>query len=99
MGVAIFVRVLVMNAMRGYPGDGAAFKSERAASGEKILHPFRSFVAAMREQAVVAHADSQAAGNPPHDDANDQRFPGEKEDRAEGAQMQGDHDCGYAPVY
>jgi hypothetical protein len=47
---------------------------------------------------VIAHADAQTSGNPPHHDAKDQRLPGEKEYGSERAQMQRDHNGGNAPI-
>ena len=72
MRVAFFVGVLVMHAMSSNPEDGPAFESERAADREEILHPFGSLVAAMGEQAVVAHADAEAAGDPPEQDGDEE---------------------------
>ena len=97
-GIAFLVRILMMHAVRGDPGNGAAFDGQRAAGGQDVFDEFRCFVAAMRKQAVIAHADAEAAGNPPHDDGEDQGLPGEKEEGAEGAEMQADHDGGHAPV-
>src|ERR1035438_9445780 len=61
--IAVFVRELVMNAMRGYPENRAAFERQGRAPGEEVLHPLGRFVTAMGEQAMVAHADAEAAGN------------------------------------
>jgi hypothetical protein len=47
---------------------------------------------------VIAHANAQAAGNPPHEEAKNQSLPGEKEESTESAEMQGDHDGGHAPI-
>ena len=66
--IAFFVRILVMLAMRGDPENRSAFERQRSAGGQEIFDPFRSFVAAMGEQPVIAHADSQASRNPPKQD-------------------------------
>jgi hypothetical protein len=47
---------------------------------------------------VVAHADTEAAGNPPHKEAENQGLPGEEEESGKGAEVQADHYGGYAPV-
>src|SRR5271169_4462588 len=98
MGITLFIGVLVMNTMCRDPGDGTAFKGQGTAGGEEIFHPPWSLITAMREQAVIAHTNAEAAGNPPHNHANNQRLPGKKEHGGEGAEMKGDHDRGYAPV-
>src|SRR5580700_3366117 len=98
MGIALFVRVLMVHAVGGDPGNGAAFDGQRATGSQDVFDEFRSLVAAMREQAVIANADAQAAGNPPHDDGENEGLPGEKEEGAEGSKMQPDHDRGHAPV-
>src|SRR5579859_5516691 len=98
MGIAFFIRILMMHAMGGDPGNGASLDGQRAASGEKVFDEFRGFVAAMRKQAVIAHADAQAAGNPPHEEAKNKGLPGEKKESAESAEMQTDHDGGHTPI-
>ncbi len=90
--VALLVRILVMNAVRGHPENGSAFERERPANGQKILDPFRGFVPAMREQAVVAHADAQTAGNPPKHNCREKRLPAKKEKRSHGSNMKRDHE-------
>ena len=47
---------------------------------------------------MIAHADSQAAGNPPHDDTENQGLPGEKEEGTQCAEVQRDHDGGHTPI-
>src|SRR6202795_4203171 len=98
MGIAFFVRILMMHAMGGDPGNRAAFDGQRSAGSQEVLDEFRSFVTAMRKQAMVAHANAQAAGNPPHEEAKNQGLPGEKEKSPEGAEMQTNHDGGHAPI-
>src|SRR5579864_8161736 len=61
------VGILVMNSMRGDPGNGSAFQGQRAADGEKILEAHRHLVGPVGVQAMVAHADSQAGGHPVED--------------------------------
>jgi hypothetical protein len=98
VGIALFVRILMMHAVGGDPGNWAAFYGQRAAGSQEILNEFRGFVAAMGKQAVIAHANAQAAGNPPHHQAKDQGLPGKEENSGQGAQMESDHDGGDAPV-
>src|SRR5580700_753318 len=79
MRVAVLIRVLVMNAVRRDPENRTAFERERSADGQKILHPLRRLVPTVREQAMISHADSQAARNPPQEHGNEQSLPCEEE--------------------
>jgi len=97
--IAFVVGKLVMHAMRGDPENRAAFKSERGANGEDIFDPLGSFVAAMREQTMVAHANSKAAGYPPQEDGHEQCFPGEEEKSGDSSEVKQDKsECG-DPIY
>jgi len=98
MRVAFLVRVLMMNTMRGYPGNGAAFDGQRAAGGEEVFDQLWRFVAAVREQTMVAHADAEAASDPPHDDGENNCLPGDEENGSEGGRVQGQHEEGDAPI-
>ena len=60
MRIAFLIRKLVMNAVRRYPENRPAFERQRGANRQEIFHPLRSFVAAVREQPVIAHPDAQA---------------------------------------
>src|SRR5260370_14180217 len=91
MGIAFFVRILVMHAMGGDPENRSAFKSECAAGGQEILNPFWSFVAAMRQQAMIAHSDAQTAGNPPQKYGQQQRFPAEHKESNDGTDGKCNH--------
>src|SRR5271157_5470037 len=52
----------------------------------------------MREKPMIAHTDSQAAGDPPHHQGENQSLPGEEEDSCKGAEVQPNHDEGDAPI-
>ena len=58
MRVAVLIRVLVVNAMGRHPEDRPTLKRQGAAGGEEVLQPLGNAVPAMRQQAVVAHADA-----------------------------------------
>src|SRR5437870_4549365 len=98
MRIAFLVRKLVMNAVGRYPENWPAFKGERCANREEILDPLWSLVAAVRKQAVIAHADSQAAGNPPQEHGNEKCLPGKKEDCCDRADVERQHESGCDPV-
>jgi hypothetical protein len=46
----------------------------------------------MREEAMVAHADAEASGDPPEDHGNEEGLPTEHEERGDGAEMERNHD-------
>src|ERR1700730_17736257 len=68
MWIAFFVRILMVHAMRGDPENRPAFECQRAAGGQEILNPFRRFESAMREQAMITHADAETSRNPPQEE-------------------------------
>lgn len=90
--VAFLVGVLMMLTVGGDPEDRSAFESECAADGEEILEPARCFVAAMREEAVVAHANAEAAGDPPQEHGDEEGLPMKHEERGDSADVERDHD-------
>src|SRR5690242_657129 len=65
MGIALFVRILMMDPVRCHPGDGPAFECHSSADRHPVFEPPRRFVSAMRQQPVITHPDSHAAGEPP----------------------------------
>jgi len=48
---------------------------------------------------VIAHSDAKAAGNPPHNEGQNEGLPAEEEKRAESAEMKPNHDGSDAPIY
>jgi hypothetical protein len=92
--VTLLVRVLVMYPMCGDPKYWPAFQSQRAAHSEEIFHPPRRLVAAMRQQAMVAHPDAQAPGGPPQHHREQARFPAEYEQRSQSANVKCHHNEG-----
>lgn len=94
MWIAFLVGVLVMNAVRGDPEYRSTFKSQGSAQRKKIFHPLWSFVAAMRQQTVVAHADTEASGDPPQNERQQQRFPTKHEERSQRSDMEEEQEKG-----
>ena len=91
MRVAVLVRVLMMNAMSGDPEDRSAFERQRAAGGQEVLDPFRCLVAAMREEAVIAHADPKRTGNDPESDGRENGAGIDNEEGGHGADVERRH--------
>src|SRR5882724_6474103 len=98
MRITVLVRVLMMNAVRGYPENWSTFERQSRAYGQEILHPLGSFVAAMGEQPVIAHTDAQTPRHPPEEHRDQQRLPGEEKDGGDCAQMKCGHEAGCDPV-
>jgi len=82
MRVALLVGETMVNTVGGHPEDRSAFKAQRAAYGQKILDPFGSSVAAMRQQPVIAHPDAQTPRYPPEPQSYEESFPSEKKSAA-----------------
>ena len=88
----------MVHAVRRHPRDRAAFKRQRSAGGQKIFHPLRRLVTAVRQQPVITHSNPEATRHPPHHHAQNQRFPRKKENCRKRGEMQGDHKDGDAPI-
>src|ERR1700686_1274772 len=78
MRIAFVVRKLVMDAVGCYPENRSAFEGQGGTPGQEVLHPLRSFISAMREQAVITHADAEAAGDPPQKNGYEECRPGKE---------------------
>jgi hypothetical protein len=98
MRIAFSFRVGMMNAMVGAPGNRPSFQSERAAQSQKVFDRFRGFEPAMGEQAMIANADAQAAGEPPQKDGDSERGPTEVEKGYDRADMKRQHEKRHRPV-
>ena len=96
--VAVVVGVLMVDAVSGDPEDGSAFQRHGAAGGDEVLQPLGRAVAAMREQAMVGHADAHVDGEEIGDAGHRQVGPGEAKQRGDGADMEQAHDDGGDPV-
>ena len=75
VGIARLVGELVMNPMRGYPENRAAFQRQRGTNRQEIFQPLRALVAAMGQQPVITHANAETAGNPIQEQSDEQSLP------------------------
>src|ERR1700733_9102949 len=98
MRIAFVIGVAMMNAMRGDPEDWSAFEGERGANRQEIFNPLGSPVSAMRQQAVIAHADAEASRDPPEKDQCEKSFPTEEEKCGDGSDVKQEHERGGNPV-
>ena len=70
--------ILMVNPVRRHPENRSAFERQGRAPGQEILHPLWRLVSTMGQQPVIAHADSQAARNPPQENGDEKCFPGKE---------------------
>ena len=78
MRVAFQIGILMMNAVRRHPENRPAFECQRRTPGQEVLHPLRRPVSAMRQQPVIAHADTEAARYPPQENGGKKCRPGKE---------------------
>ena len=88
----------MVDAMGGYPEDGTALEREAAAHGDEVLDPFGSAVTAMREQAMIGHANADVDREEVHDEEDGEIFPGEEEKSGDGSYVEEAHGDGGDPV-
>src|SRR5713226_9003657 len=81
----------VMDAMGYHPVDRTALKGECAAEGQKVLDQLWRLVTAMSQESVKPHSHAQARGNPPEQDADQQRPPAEHKERCRCTAMKNCH--------
>jgi len=98
VGVAFLVGVLMMDAVCGDPEDGTALKRETAAHGDEVFDPLGGLVAAMGEQAMVGHADTNVDREEVGDDEGGKVLPGEEEKGGDGPNVEESHEDGCDPV-
>src|SRR5258708_26443857 len=98
MGIAILVRGRMRNAGGGDPENWAALKSQRGADCQKILHPLRRLIAAVRQQPVVSHANAQASRNPPQEHGDEQGLPGKEKERRHNSDVKEPHEYRRHPI-
>ena len=85
--IAFLVAELVMDAMRRHPEDRSALKRQRGEDGHDVFEPLGNLVAAMREQAVIAHADAHVDGQHIEDRHDQQTLPAEEEESSQRAHV------------
>src|SRR5579864_7451937 len=78
VGVAFFVRVRVVNAVRRHPGYWTALKRERANKGSRIFERLPEFETAMGQRAVIAQRNADGPGQIPKHEHHYDRRPREK---------------------
>jgi len=85
--VAFAIGFLMVDAVRRDPEDRTALERQGAADGQEVLHPERRLVAAMRQEAVVRHADAEHAGDEIEDDSGNDRAWRDEEKGGDGGHM------------
>ena len=77
MWITGLIGFLVVDSMRGHPGNGAAFECERATDSKKVLKGQGHSIGTVCVQSMVTHTDAQAGGNPKERNRNGEITPGE----------------------
>ena len=99
MRIAGLVAVQVMFTMIGNPLDWRPLPCQQADQSNQPIHERIGLEAAMREQAMIAQADTDAAGKPAQEHTGEETGPGEAERCCEDAQMNGDDPADIRPVW
>ena len=87
MRIAFFIAVGVMLAMVGNPNDGGTFAGEAAEERDEPFDRPVGLKTAVGEQAMIAQANADAAGEPVQTEEQADGFPGEEERSGEAAGM------------
>jgi hypothetical protein len=89
--IAFNVSILVMDAVRRYPEEWAAFESQRGAEGNEIFKPLIGLESAVREQPVICNANAKAPGNPPQKQRDEKGLPRKHKKRSDRANVECNH--------
>ena len=73
--IALLVAEAMVLAVHGDPGDRRTFAGQRAQQAEQAADPAIGLKTAMGQQAMVAQANAQAAGDPGEQAEGDQSRP------------------------
>ena len=88
----------MVDTVGGDPEDRSALKSKCAAGRHKVFDPLGSAEAAMRQQAVIGHADAKIYRKEIHEKEHAQILPGEEEKRGNRANVKEAHDDRRNPI-
>jgi hypothetical protein len=88
----------VVDPMSGSPLYRPSLKRQRATHYEKVLNCLGHFVPAMRDQPVIAHPDTEAAGDPIQEHRGNDRRPTPKKEGSYGANMKDGKENTMAPI-
>jgi hypothetical protein len=73
MRISRSVGMLMVNPVGGNPNYWCTFQAQCGAYHQNIFQPFWHLVAAMREQAMITHADADIDGDDMKHDSDNQR--------------------------
>lgn len=97
--IAFLVAVLMVNAVRGHPEDRSALKGHGAAGGHEDLKPAGNAIAAVRQQAVIRHADADIDRQEVHHGEAGNIRPGPEEEGYHSQNMERAEGNGGNPVH
>ena len=87
MGITFLIAELVMYAMCSDPEDRATLERHRSEDAHDVLDPLGGVVAAVGQQAVIAHSDSHVDGENVQNCHDGQALPTKEEEGSEGTGM------------
>ena len=85
--IALLVAEAVVLAMHGDPGDRRTFAGQRAQQAEQAADPAIGLKTAVRQKAMIAQANAQAAADPRKNAEGDQADPGKAKRRGQRADV------------
>ena len=89
---------LMMDTMRGDPGDGTAFECQTAADRKKVFQQPGRLVGPVSVEPMIAQADAKAGRHPVQKHRNPEISPTENEQRRNRPQMEQGHGNARGPV-
>src|SRR5262249_18020145 len=98
MRISWAVGELVMQAMDGNPIDGSSLESQRATNGHDVFEPLWRDVAAMSEEAVIAHANPHVLTQHPEHRSDGECRPAKEKQGGDSADVEGGDPEGEVPV-
>ena len=96
--IALLIAEAMVLAMHRDPGDRRTFSGQRSQQTEQAADPGIGLKTAVGQEAMVAQANPQAAGDPGKNAKRQQADPGEAERRGQGPQVQHREPADHRPI-
>ena len=96
--VALLIAEAMVLAVHRDPGDRRTFAGQRSHQAEQAADPGKGLKTAVGQEAMVAQANPQAAGDPGENAKRQQADPGEAERRGQGPQVQHGDPADHRPI-
>jgi hypothetical protein len=96
--IAFTIGKCMVDTMRGYPGNGSSLQRHGTANAQEILDRLWSLISTMGEKTMISHPDSQTPSDPPEQNSNRKRLPGEHKKRPDRAGVKEHHEDRHSPI-